>query len=188
MTTRVFNLRGTNGSGKTHLVRTLLQKRDAKAYPRRRNLLGGETICGPVQYYQLKDGGIVLGSYENNCGGCDNLKSFDAVERALDVQLAKDPPYLIFEGVIVSHIYGYWLKFSRKIGGMTWVFLDTPLEECLRRIYARNGNKKINEDYVKEKRHAIDTIRLKAIADGESVAVLPWQKAYPAFVKLLKQP
>lgn len=184
-TTRVFNIRGTNGSGKTFMVRRLLQEREAVAYPRRANLLGGETVCGRVEYYKLNDGGIVLGSYEKNCGGCDTLKNFGTIAAAVEQRLAERPPYLIFEGVIVSHIYGYWQRFSQKIGGMTWVFLDTPLDVCLQRVYSRNNEKKINEKYVREKHHAIGTIVDKARADGEQVVVLPWRKAYEEFARLL---
>ena len=185
--TRLINLRGTNGSGKTYLVRRWMQEVGALPYPRRKNLFGTDTLCGPIQYYKLSDGGIVIGSYENNCGGCDTLGSFAEVENALWERLKERPPYILFEGVIVSHIYGYWLEFSKKAGGMTWEFLDTPVDECLRRIYVRNRNKPINEGYVHEKHKAIHTVSVKARRDGETVVVLPWQTAYEAFVKLMEK-
>ena len=184
--TKVINVRGTNGSGKTYLVRKWMEHVGALPYPRRADLFGGTTLCGPVQYYVLKDGGVVLGSYENKCGGCDVLKSFEAIEKLLRQRLADKPPYLIFEGVIVSHIYGYWQRVSQSIGGMTWVFLDTPLDECLKRVYARNKGKQINEDYVKEKHRAIHNIEVKARNDGENVVVLPWKTAYTKFSKLVR--
>jgi hypothetical protein len=164
-----------------------MQQTGALAYPRRPNLLGGETVCGPVQYYKLDDGGIVLGSYENNCGGVDAFDDFDTIARAVRHHLKARPPYLIFEGVIVSHIFGYWYALSESIGGMTWVFLDTPIEVCLERISARNHGKAFNTEYVRQKHRDIQRICTKATAAGEQVVVLPWKQAYSAFSELLKK-
>jgi hypothetical protein len=184
--TIVLNIRGTNGSGKTHLVRSLMKQVGSEPHPRRRNLFGGDALSGPVEYYVLGDGGIVLGNYETNCGGCDTMGSFERIKGAIRARLYEHPPYLIFEGVVVSTVFNSWLEFSRSIGGMTWVFLSTPLDVCFERVYGRNRGARIGEDLVSEKYRAIDNVRLKAIEVGEKVSVLDWRNPLPPFVKLAR--
>jgi len=186
MKTRVFNIRGTNGSGKTHLVRTWMDKAGSTPYPRRPNLFGGDTLCGPVQYYVLGDGGIVIGSYETACGGCDMMGSFANIERAIRERLKDKPPYIVFEGIVVSTVFKSWFAFSQSIGGMTWAFLDTPLKVCLERVYGRNRGARIGEDLLSDKYRAIHAVRVKAIEVGEKVVILDWHNPLPAFKKLVR--
>jgi hypothetical protein len=155
-------------------------------YPRRRNLLGGDALYGAVQYYVLGDGGVVLGNYETKCGGCDTMGSFHVIEQAIRERIEAHPPYLIFEGIVVSTVFRSWFEFSRSIGGMTWAFLDTPLSVCFERIYGRNRGARIGEDLVTGKYRAIDSVRLKAIESGEKVVVLNWRNPIPHFTRLLK--
>src|SRR4249919_2191288 len=100
--TTVLNIRGTNGSGKTHLVRQWMKLVGSTPCPRRTNLFGGDALCGPIQYYLLGDGGIVIGSYDTNCGGCDTMGSFALIEKSIRERLKvkPHPPYVIFEGIV----------------------------------------------------------------------------------------
>jgi hypothetical protein len=186
--TQFINIRGTNGSGKTHLVRTRMKEVGAIPYPRRRNLFGGTSLCSRrVEYYQLGDGGVVIGTYENNCGGCDNIQEgYIRVQQLAMERMPEHPAYVLFEGVIIGSTYKPWLAFSQKVGGMLWVFLDTPLDVCVERVQQRNRGKPINLDRMREKHLVTQRDCNKAIADGEHVVVLPWKRAYSAFVKLLK--
>lgn len=184
--TKVINIRGTNGSGKSHLVRQWMRKVGYEPYPRRQNLFGGDALCGPIEYYRLRDGGIVLGSYETACGGCDTMGTFAQIERAIRDRLKSKPPYLIFEGIVVSTVFGTWFKFSQSIGGMTWAFLDTPLTVCIERVYGRNRGARIGEDLLRRKFQSIDTVRLKAIESGEKVVVFDWRNPLPRLLKLLE--
>jgi hypothetical protein len=170
---KVINLRGTNGSGKSFLIRKWMQFQQAVPYPRREGLLGGSVSCSSPEYYKLRDGGWLVGDYRGAIGGCDRIHTQEEVERR------------IRQGIIVSTLFQRWYVFSRSVGGMVWVYLDTPLEVCLKRILDRNQNTPFNEQLVRDKVKSIDSTRLKAVAAGERIVVLHWENAWEEFQVLM---
>lgn len=183
----VINIRGTNGSGKSFLLRRWMVYNNARPQPQRNNLLGGSSLSAPAEWYQLEDGGIVIGCYDQDCGGCDRIKTTEAVREAIQSARARKPKYVIFEGVIISTVFESWHEFSKKIGGMLWVYLDTPLAVCLERIQQRNRGAKINENLVHNKIKSIESTRRKAVAAGERVVALHWENAFVEFQQLMRQ-
>lgn len=140
----VFSIRGTNGSGKSSLVREFM-----KSLGPHNRMLG---LDGKPAGYEFKKNGrtvFVLGKYETDCGGLD--ASFSYPGAADDVcqflqDLAKYGD-VVCEGVIAMSSYGIArltkLAASLKSQGHHIVFalLDTPEDVCIERVKARRAAK-----------------------------------------------
>lgn len=175
----ILNIRGTNGAGKTTLVRELMATYETV---KEHNAAGKVTGYVVDSRPPLK----VIGSYENVCGGCDGIHTQqEAKDRVRAAHATHD---VVFEGVLISTIFGPWLEFSKENGGMIWAFLDTPLEVCLERIQIRNGGKPIKTEQVQAKRDSMHKIASKATAAGERVIMLPWQNPLPVLLGALPTP
>lgn len=161
----LYNIRGANGSGKSTLVRSYITPESTQI-----------SLADSVGYLDSKAGVLVVGKYTTDCGGCDTIKTQAAIKAAL-LEAVEIAPRVIFEGVLVSTIFGPWLDFSRSVGGMVWCYLDTPVDMCLQRIYYRNGGKTINEKLVHDKITSIGTTQRKAVDAGELVVVLDYLNA-----------
>jgi len=130
----IFNIRGTNGSGKSHIVHRLLKKYDHET------ILEGEKVIG----YYLPDLDLhVVGAYQTVCGGCDRIADQDRVEELVREFTCG---HVLFEGLLVSHTFQRWADLFEELGVETHVlFLDTPMEECIERVKQRRlaqGNEK----------------------------------------------
>jgi gluconate kinase len=178
----IINLRGTNGSGKSTVARALLAGRepiDLAPYV----TPGGEkrAVLGHrVPSLNL----IVVGPYRTVCGGCDAIKTQDLVCESVRMA-AGMARHVFFEGVIVSTLFTRYLELSRELGGLTWAYLDTPPDVCLRRIQERNGGKAIKVDLVMAKTRSIEATRLKAIAHRERVETVPHERAVEVVREML---
>lgn len=131
----VISLRGTHGSGKSTVVRQLLERYDwvpegvdGKDRPENYRL---ETLYGPL---------YVVGSYVNTCGGCDAIQPYSLIWPRIEAFEKKG--HVLFEGALVSSSYGNIGRESERYGDrMVFAFLDTPLEVCLERIRQRRAAK-----------------------------------------------
>jgi ABC-type cobalamin/Fe3+-siderophores transport system ATPase subunit len=161
----ILNIRGTNGSGKTTLARSLLDP-----------LTTCDIVLDGIKC--TTDGAeriALIGPYLNKkTGGCDCISGFDNQRRAITIA-AILYPHVVFEGVIVAGTYGSWAAYDDARGqDITWAFLNTPIEECLRRIYARNGGKAFKEELVVSKMQGVNSARRKALAADRDVMDLHW--------------
>lgn len=184
---RAINVRGANGSGKSYLVSQWMKEQGAIPYPRLSNLLGSTTAIRYPQYYVLGDGGRVIGNYQRDCGGCDTIHTQNEVRERIVEGLDQKSKYVLFEGVVLSTIFESWYQFSQSIGGMLWVYLDTPLEVCLKRVNSRNYGAEFKKQLVADKIRNINSTRVKAEAAGEPVVVLHWERAYEEFSALMER-
>lgn len=154
-----INVRGTNGCGKTTLAREFMKLGyEEVTTATLKNSKPGFVLCPE---YEL----LLIGNYRNKCGGCDILVK-EQIVRLL--KLAWMTPYnIIFEGVLVSNSCWPYLELMREYSKEIYprlygfAYLDLPLEECLRRIYQRNGGKQINEELVARKHN--DAIRYRGM-------------------------
>lgn len=139
-----YQLRGTNGSGKTHVARYLLEESKAKPIL----YLGRKVRAykGELDGYPL----FVLGSYETQCGGCDTISSVQEVADLLRLFMTNDndlkvytpsdePGIVFFEGLMISHMLGTVGGYQAKLGKNRNVlaFLDTPLDKCIEHVMTR---------------------------------------------------
>lgn len=188
-----FNVRGCNGSGKTtvlrklaeryaHEVRKLAVPRDP---PKKAGEEGHQEKPIPVTFLPDVEGVSVaiIGDYSpaaatSTTAGLDRVKT-QAAAKAV-IELARQEPgvqVVIFEGVVVSTIFGPWQEWSKKVGGMAWLFLDTPLKTCLERIQVRNGGQPVKEDLVADKHKTIAEVRKKALLANQVVIDLRHEAA-----------
>lgn len=174
---KFINIRGCNGSGKTTLLRSLA--RDPGCFVVEASVPDHNPI--PITY--TPNGWAIIGDYTPASDGCvtaglDRIKTQAAAKAVIEFAGSNSAlDAVLFEGIVVSTIYGPWHEWSRANGGMIWAFLDTPLDVCLKRIQERNGGKPIKEDQVAAKFKTIARVREKALADGEKVRDIHWETA-----------
>lgn len=137
----IFNIRGTSGSGKSYLVRKIMdlysQKEPHFIEGRKRPM-----------YYTLKPGAlqdpkeelVVMGHYETACGGCDTIKLMDDVDRYVR-ELSAKGYHVIFEGVIFSTEYPRTHRMILDGLPIEIINLVTPIEECLAGVNSRRLEK-----------------------------------------------
>jgi len=86
--------------------------------------------------YALAANTFVLGPYVTDCGGCDAVQPYELIPLLIEKYAAAG--HVVFEGSLISGCWGV-------IGGLLerWrldvlvLFLDTPIDECIRRVEAR---------------------------------------------------
>lgn len=185
----IINIRGTNGSGKTSLVRSILgdnlQPIDLITFP-------DPTKRDPTRMGWVEGvrGGenFAIGSYKTACGGLDTIKTFAQQQEAIRVARSGGrfrgwrPRHIFCEGVLCSTVSGSWVEFFKRYPGEVLVaYLDTPLEVCLARITARQEAagrvRDIKMSLVSEKMAAIAKTREKMNAAGVRTVSLHYETA-----------
>lgn len=158
-----INLRGTSGSGKTTIVRSILDNGNWVKWADGKKVLG---------YYNTEKRWAIIGSYENTCGGCDTIRTQEDTEQRIEMFL-NSGYNVLFEGLLISTLSSRWEKFAKRISdksNMLFYYLDTPIEECLRRVKLRReqaGNTKpFNPKNTTDRVKAIDTTYQKLSSAG----------------------
>lgn len=132
----IFTIKGTSGSGKTSLVRNIMDLYDSKSrymIPNRKQPLGYICSRSNGQGKSL----AVIGHYETACGGCDTINKVEHI-----FQLVKESRQqgfnVLYEGLLVAadvvrtaEIAKLWPEEMHVIA------LNTPLEVCLDSINDR---------------------------------------------------
>jgi cytidylate kinase len=140
----VINVRGTSGSGKSTIVRGIMEK----------------GIVVPIGAEKRPDGYIVqilgrernlyvVGPYLTACGGCDAIATQDEIcDRIRAYATLGD---VLLEGLLMANIFGRYAAIDRELNEKgvhcIWGFLDTPLEVCIERVKGRRAErgKNLNE-------------------------------------------
>ena len=197
-----INIRGTSGSGKSYLVHKLL-----KAYDHKRIVWKVGKKLRIVAYRIPEFNLYIIGPYNMPSGGCDRVqnlqksmqavsKSLDEVPRAQDLTVKIIERYakrgnVLYEGLLVSGIWGRYKELSDRLGNAIWLFLDTPLLVCLERINRRRRLKG-NTDPVNP--NATDTkykycIRQPGMCKvaGIKYEMLNYKKAYEQLLSIIKR-
>lgn len=133
----IISLRGTNGSGKTTVVRELMARSRTK-----RPIYG---ILGPryPESYQLDVEAhaplFVLGPYTTpSACGMDGITNYDVGLDLVRKYAAKG--HVLFEGLIVGKLWGRMgalLEELSPVHGAVLLYLSTTLEECIDRVVER---------------------------------------------------
>lgn len=169
----ILNIRGANGSGKTTLAKKFIYP-DSREVALCTNLKPKRQPAYITGMLSAEKGMCLVGSYKTACGGMDAIPNFGTAFAAIRgaEQVACN---VICEGVLASTVYGSWAEFASSVTDFAFVYMTTPLEECLRRIQIRNGGKPIKEKLVKDKIKAVAGTRAKALAAGHLVYDLPYE-------------
>lgn len=141
----IVSIRGTHGSGKSTIVKKILDKYGAEP----------EEACGPPgtkpktfgYTLRLPNGSplFVVGPYKTACGGCDAIQPYSDIWEHI-YEWAGRGYDVLFEGALVSSSYGSIghamnLWETQRCTPCYFAFLDTPLEVCLERIRLRRAAK-----------------------------------------------
>jgi hypothetical protein len=148
----VINIRGTNSSGKSTIVRKMMDKFSAKpAFTDKRKIWAYEVWFEPRFW--------VLGDYTKPLGGCDGIRTIPEVMSHVK-HLATNNGNVLFEGILVSILAEPWIELAKSMTDTHFIFatLDTPLEKCIRRAEKRKEkvkNASCNPDYIRAKYQAV---------------------------------
>jgi hypothetical protein len=194
---------GTNGTGKSTLIRQLLEKS-----PARQEL---KDEYDEVAGYLLPEWGIVVvGPYPEDgkiVGGCDKIKGHPApekktgkIERSMKGGIARVDELVrqyaplgnvVFEGLLICY-WKRWRAVSEAFPGRyVWAALDTPLEVCLQRIQERSERVYTEENLARlqlnvgTKFKDVQDIMRIAAANGERTVWLNHKDPMPQLLDLL---
>ena len=126
----IFNIRGTSGSGKTTIVRAIMDRCEGKARirkPGRRQPIG-YTFTRPLLF--------VTGSYETTCGGCDTISTYAECYGAV-AEAARNGYHVLYEGLRQSGDFKQANLLHEAGHPIVIVSLTTSLEDCLASVRAR---------------------------------------------------
>lgn len=148
MTRVLVNIRGTNGAGKTSLVKSLITENTEKIS------LNDKIIATRFPEYNL----IAVGDYSNEkiIGGLDELKTQTQYFQILNYLCKNYSENILMEGIIASTVYSTYYKEFIKIWSKYNIkpiilFLFPKLPTCLNRIKQRNHSKKFKSELVRDK-------------------------------------
>jgi hypothetical protein len=138
-----FNLRGTNGSGKTYVATALLARSNARPFEHTTKKSGKiKPLIYRGELFNLPF--YIFGSYETYCGGCDTIPSVHIVAELLDRHLRNpsNPGLVFYEGLMISHMLGTVGNIAHLYNSRhVMAFLDTPIEVCIERVRSRRAER-----------------------------------------------
>ncbi len=170
----IINIRGTSGSGKTWAMREIKRRivgdhRWSEYYIPGRNKPA-------AYYYRVTEDEliIVLGHYESNCGGCDNVGSAPDVYNLIDHIESHDDLFkpvkqftILCEGLLLSEDVKWTTKLAER-HKVVCLFLNTPIEQCINQVLSRRraaGNEKpLNENNTRKRVAVIERAERKLVA------------------------
>lgn len=139
MTTKICQIKGSNGSGKTTIVKQLIHfSSDVKVLTLK--------STGRVFATAMDDiGWVAIGEYpeDKKMGGCDKFPrpgTVPLIKEAIRTALVARPDYwIVFEGMMISTIkstfYDYLLMLERSEGIVPlFVILDATVQGCMSRL------------------------------------------------------
>jgi len=181
----VFDIRGTHGSGKSTIVKSIIDNFNGEPIiDRPLTYEGRETILGyDIPELELR----VLGRYATQCGGCDGIKTQAEIKER--IMRWEDSYNLILEGILVSHTYGPWNEFAVD-RNWHFRFLNTPLDVCIDRVNARRAEKgkaplEDPKNIVRDHKR-INSLHGKFVLQHDS-ALVEYTSAYDSIVRELKE-
>jgi len=128
----IIMIRGTSGSGKSTIVRKLMDLYPTWLPEQR------EGRKRPIGYKCEADGHRplwVAGHYETPCGGCDTLPTIDNVYYL--VNKAAEAEYdVVYEGLLIQSDIVRCVELGKRFP-LIVIGLNTPLNECLAAIQSR---------------------------------------------------
>lgn len=130
----IVTIRGTGGSGKSTIVKAIL---DAFAAQPIRDAKGKDRgyVCPDVAGVPL----YVLGPYLTPCGGCDSIATQDEVCNLIREWTPKGN--VLFEGLLISGLFRRYNELEDELAEHHFIhgFLDTPLQRCIDLTLARRA-------------------------------------------------
>ncbi len=132
----IVNLRGTSGSGKSYIVRQIMDVYGGQDNFERFHIDGRKQ---PIGYLSPSKNGkqlYVPGHYETACGGCDTIHGNDTIFNY--VRGAHTLGYnVLFEGLLITVEYNRTVKLQTDGFPLRVFAVNISLQECLDSILIR---------------------------------------------------
>lgn len=180
----IINIRGTHGSGKSTVMRMMMEQFETKMVTGPSRKVLGYIVNTPGRETNI------IGNYTNDCGGCDGIQPYADIWPR--VVAANDVGYhVLFEGALVSNSYGNIGRDSEVYGDQfVFAFLTTPLKTCIDRIVARRAAKGNTKPFDPNKSviriyKSNESVKRKAIGFGRRVVELNYKDPLPQILELL---
>lgn len=179
----IINIRGTSGSGKTTVVRKIMNSAGEE------QLHHIEGRKRPLAHVFPDLNLVVMGSYETTCGGCDTISKFDDCYETI-CKFSKEGRDVIYEGLRQSSDVKR-IKWLKKQGcEVVAITLTTSLEECLeavrQRRLARGNTKPLNPENTTSKFKGILRADKRLDSIGVTVHRVSREAAVEKLVELLE--
>lgn len=182
----IINIRGTHGSGKSTVVKSILDR-----YPNAPIMGTGKKPEGYKLTIPWIDRPLyIVGAYMTACGGCDAIQPYSLIWPRV-IELARRG-HVIFEGALVSNSYGNIGRDSEEFGDQfVFAFMNTPLEVCIARILKRRaekGNTSLfdpNKSVVRIYK-SCQSVLDKCHKFGRRVVIIDHQKAVPQVLAIFR--
>lgn len=156
----IVNVRGTNGAGKSTVVKDIMKPHRAfpiygalgPKRPEANKLLDLPRFGKPI---------YVLGPYLTPAGGADCIQPYERIPELIRKYAVQG--HVIFEGIIISCAIGTVGLCLEEYGKDSVVaYLDTSLEECLKAVNERRETRGLEREplkHVEAHYHAIRSVR-----------------------------
>lgn len=131
----IIDIRGGNGSGKSFIMHKLLQENENE-------FIIEDDTGKHLGYFLPEYDAAIIGKYKSVCGGCDGVGGPGEVVRRIRL-FSENYTHTLLEGIIVSHAYKRYRELALELADRNYnfLFLDTPIETCLKRVHKRRQEK-----------------------------------------------
>jgi hypothetical protein len=173
---------GTNGSGKSTLARALLAA------------AGGPFAIGTLNdnpkasYTHTNEGVVFIGKYGTACGGVDGLSPYASINDIVDHHVGMGDPRMFAEGLITPGVETCQ-RLADKVDRHLYIFLDTPVEQCVENVLKRRrtkGNvKPYDPDNLLKKRRSAMSWAERLGKHGLQIESMTWIQAYCRCLQML---
>lgn len=160
---RIINIQGTNGSGKSTIARSYIEH-----YGLKEQEINIKTAGSVIVQTNDEKSIFVIGKYSGGqCGGCDTIKSTGVVlETLLTLLNAYKPQEILFEGILIAGNQTFaqrGLRVAQSVGyDFEIIFLDRGADACINAVAKRNGGKPFNVRQVVDKYRSCEKVYEKA--------------------------
>lgn len=181
---RLVYVHGTNGSGKSTLARAVMAAAKGPsgvhALPDNRK----------ATWTHTKAGVVLVGKYGTACGGVDGLNPYASIHDIVSLH-APAEARLFAEGLVTPGL-DTCRRLADLVDDHLFVFLDTPLDQCVANVLKRRHRKGTVTPYDaahlhKKHRSALSWADRLAAA-GLRVEVHTWVPAYARCLQMLSLP
>lgn len=193
----IVNVRGTHGSGKSTLVRAVMDMYGHREPIYLPGLLNGKARRNPIGYVLSHTGRrsvFVLGSYEGDQGGgCDNVPQVAVMYKYIR-RYANKKFHVLYEGILAQHGTPHIIKLHQDGFRVRVVSMDIPIGKAIKSIKRRRkarGNRnpfdatntkdevnRVRWCNIKLRAHGVRVTKVRARRDARDL-VVRWLGASP---------
>lgn len=183
----IINIRGTSGSGKSTIVKKVMNRFDRFDID---PIFNGDKIEAYVLRGEPYGDVYIIGRYETPCGGCDGISTQDEVCRL--VKKYSKMGHVIFEGLIVTSCYKRYFDLLEGIGQpYLMLFLNTKVETCIESVKKRRASRGNTTEFnaantISKYESTMRTIE-RAKEDGASFCIVSRNRAVEEILCQLRQ-